>query len=80
MKVFSQYVVSWRGETNQVVKLRLFDTYVRSVTLKRRQNQREVVWVDPDDAELWVVGVVSGHIFEDLQELVAIWEQQCRGI
>lgn len=37
-----------------------------------KQNQREVIWVDPDDAELWVVGVVSGHVLQDLQELIAV--------
>lgn len=36
------------------------------------QNQREVIRVDPDDAELWVVGVVSGHVLQDLQELITI--------
>lgn len=36
------------------------------------QYQREVVRVDPDDAELGVVGVVSGHVFQDLQELVSV--------
>lgn len=45
-----------------------------------RQNQREVIRVDPDDAELGVVGVVSGHIFQDLQEFIAIWEQQQRNL
>lgn len=43
-----------------------------------RQNQREVIRVDPDDAELRVVGVVSGHVFQDLQELVAVWGRQSR--
>lgn len=43
-----------------------------------RQNQREVIRVDPDYAELGVVGVVSGHVFQDLQEFIAIWEQQSR--
>lgn len=41
--------------------------------LLMRQDQRKVVRVDPDDAELWVVGVVSGYVLQDLQELVAIW-------
>lgn len=41
-----------------------------------RQNQREVIGVDPDDAELWVVGVVSGHVFQDLQELITVWGQR----
>lgn len=45
-----------------------------------RQNQREVIRVDPDDAELGVVGVVSGHVFQDLQEFIAIWEQQQRNL
>lgn len=39
------------------------------------QNQREVIGVNPDYAELRVVGIVSGHVLQDLQELVAIWEQ-----
>lgn len=34
--------------------------------LKTVTYQREVIWVDPDDAELGVVGVVSGHVFKDL--------------
>lgn len=41
-----------------------------------RQNQREVVRIDPDDAKIWIVGVVSGHVLQDLQELVAVWERQ----
>lgn len=43
------------------------------------KNQGEVIGVDPDDAEVGVVGVVSGHILQDLQELVAIWEQKTEG-
>ena len=58
---------------------KIFDTLVRNVYLMMKQNQREVIWVDPDDAELWVVGVVSGHVLQDLQELIAIWERKHRG-
>lgn len=42
------------------------------------QNQREVIRVNPDDAELRVVGIVSGHVLQDLQELVAICAQQVK--
>ena len=58
---------------------KIFDTLVRNVYLMLKQNQREVIWVDPDDAELWVVGVVSGYVLQDLQELIAIWERKHRG-
>lgn len=63
-------------ERNIVV---VFDTPVRNIKLMMRQNQREVIWVNPDDAELRVIGVVSGHVFQDLQELIAIWGWQDRG-
>lgn len=59
-----------------VVKTQL---WIDIVLLMMRQNQREVIRVDPDYAELGVVGVVSGHVFQDLQEFIAIWEQQSRG-
>jgi len=36
------------------------------------RHQREVVRVNPHDAELGVVGVVPGNVLQDLQELVAI--------
>lgn len=50
-------------------------TFERNVVtlVVMRQNQWEIIRVDPDDAELRVVGVVSGHVFQDLQELIAIW-------
>lgn len=54
---------------------KIFDTRVINVDVMLKQNQREVIWVDPDDAELWVVGVVSGHVLQDLQKLIAIWEE-----
>lgn len=58
---------------------KIVGTLVINVYLMLKQNQREVIWVDPNDAELWVVGVVSGHILQDLQELIAIWEGKHRG-
>lgn len=52
-----------------------------SVTkIRTKQNQRKIIRVDPDDAELWVVGVVSRYVFENLQKLVAVWEQQRRSV
>lgn len=42
------------------------------------QNQREVIGIDPDNAELRVIGVVSGHVLQDFQELVAICGRQNR--
>lgn len=35
-------------------------------------HQGEVVRVDPDDAQVWVVSVVPGHLLQGLQELIAI--------
>lgn len=35
-------------------------------------HQRKVIWVNPHDAQVGVVGVVPGNLFQDLQELVAI--------
>lgn len=56
-------------------------TFPSSVTeIRTKRNQRKIIRVDPDDAELWVVGVVSRYILENLQELVAIWEQQRRSV
>lgn len=56
-------------------------TFPTSVTeIRTKRNQRKIIRVDPDDAELWVVGVVSRYILENLQELVAIWEQQRRSV
>lgn len=50
-------------------------TFPTSVTeIRTKWNQRKIIRVDPDDAELRVVGVVSRYILENLQELVAIWE------
>ncbi len=76
-------MVSWRSETNQVNldyqrlidrnTVVVFDTLVRNIKVMIRQNQREVIGVNPDNAELWVVGVVSGHVFQDLQEFITIW-------
>lgn len=57
----------------------MLDTPVPTVKLMMKQNQREVIGVDPDDAELGIVGVVSGHVLQDLQELITIWGQQSRG-
>ena len=35
-------------------------------------HQGEVIWVDPDDAEVGVHRVLAGHLFQDLKELVTI--------
>lgn len=35
-------------------------------------HQRKVIRVDPHDAQVRVVCIVSGHLFQDFQELVAI--------
>lgn len=35
-------------------------------------HQRKVVGVDPQDAQVGVVGIVPGNLFQDLQEFVAI--------
>ena len=34
--------------------------------------QREIVWVDPDDAEVRVICVLAGHFLQDFQELKTI--------
>lgn len=53
--------------------------YLTSVTkIRTKQNQRKIIWVNPDDAELGVVGVVSRYVFENLQKLVAVWKEQGR--
>merc|ERR1719348_2298968 len=36
-------------------------------------QQREVVWVDPDDAEVGVICVLTGHLLQDFQELKTVW-------
>lgn len=51
-----------------------------SPKIRRNQNQRKIIRVDPDNTELWVVGVVSRYVFENLQKLVAVWEQQRRSV
>lgn len=35
-------------------------------------HQRKVIWVNPQDAQVRVVSVVPGNLFQDLQELIAI--------
>lgn len=35
-------------------------------------HQWEVIWVNPQDAQVRVVSVVPGNLFQDLQELIAI--------
>lgn len=56
-------------------------TFPTSVTeIRTKQNQRKIIRVDPDDAELRVVGVVSRYVLENLQKLVAVWKQQRRSV
>lgn len=38
-------------------------------------HQGKVVRVNPNDAELRELSVVSGHLLQDLQELETIWRQ-----
>lgn len=35
-------------------------------------HQWEVIWVNPQDAQVRVVSVVPGNLLQDLQELVTI--------
>lgn len=35
-------------------------------------HQWKVVWVNPQDAQVRVVSVVPGNLFQDLQELISI--------
>lgn len=42
----------------------------------RSSYQREVIGVDPDNAEVWVVRVVFGHFLQDFKELKTIWGRQ----
>lgn len=39
-----------------------------------RSYEREVVRVNPYDAQVRVIGVVSSYLLQDLQELIAILE------
>lgn len=40
--------------------------------LVQATHQRKVIRVNPYDAQVRVVGIVPGNLFQDLQELVAI--------
>lgn len=35
--------------------------------------QGKLVRVDPDDAEVGVVGVLLRHLFQNFQELITVW-------
>lgn len=55
-----------------------WERFSLKIDLMMGQNQRKVIRIDPDNAEFRVVGVVSGHVFQDLQELISIWGWKSR--
>ena len=65
-------MVSWRERQTRLINS-ISDQFVDAdIKLLMRQNQREVIRVDPDDAEVREVGVVSGYLLQDLQELKTV--------
>lgn len=44
----------------------------RDGVLSWATHQWEVIWVNPQDAQVRVVSVVPGNLLQDLQELVTI--------
>lgn len=40
-----------------------------------RSYQGEVIWVDPDDAEVRVVGVLTCHLLQDFQEFKTVYRE-----
>lgn len=70
-KVLSQYGTSWKTQRH-IFKLN------QSITDERNINwafsyQREIVGVDPDDAEVRVVGVLTCHLLQDFQEFITVY-------
>lgn len=61
-------------EANQRVRLAARKQLISSF-LCVAAHQGKVIRVDPDDAELRQVGVVSGHLLQDLQKLIAVCRQ-----
>lgn len=74
-KVFSQYGTSYKEmHTEGKVKVSGFYKLLMMDGINMDLcYQGKLVRVDPDDAEVGVVGVLLRHLFQNFQELITVW-------